>query len=159
MVNGSRRPLSSAEAQPHLPTLYNCSAPICFSRAVSSPLCCMETRSLHPPMQSLPMKTRGTCRNRQSGWLRTFVTSIVLVASSAPHAKLYKLLYCILKTFKNNGLRVEMVILKRLLSGRSDGSVVKSNVCSSRGSKYNPHQPQGGWQPSAMGSNARFRFV
>lgn len=39
---------------------YNCRAPICFSRVISSPDCCMEIRSLHPPMQSLPMKTRGT---------------------------------------------------------------------------------------------------
>lgn len=104
-----------------------------------------------------PEEPAGTDK---SGWLRTFVTSIVLVASSVPHAKLCKLLYSILKTFKNNGLGVEIVNLKKMwLSGRSDGLVVKSNVCSSRGSKYNPHQPQGGSQPPAVGSNALFRFV
>jgi hypothetical protein len=40
-----------------------------------------------------------------------------------------------------------------------DGSVIKSTDCSSRGSEFNSQQPHGGSQPSAMGSDALFRYV
>lgn len=43
------------------PGVYNyCRAPSCCSRINSSPLSCIFIRSLHPPIQSLPKKTRGT---------------------------------------------------------------------------------------------------
>ena len=37
-----------------------------------------------------------------------------------------------------------------------DGSAVKSTACSSRGPEFNPQQPNGGSQPSIMGSDALF---
>jgi hypothetical protein len=42
------------------------------------------------------------------------------------------------------------------LLGWRDGSVVKSNNCSSRGPEFNFQQPPGGSQPSVMGSAALF---
>jgi len=38
----------------------------------------------------------------------------------------------------------------------TDGSVVKSTDCSSRGPEFNSHQPHGGSQPSVMRSDALF---
>jgi hypothetical protein len=43
--------------------------------------------------------------------------------------------------------------------GWSDGSVVKSTDCSSRGPEFNSQQPRGGSQPSVMGSDALFWCV
>ena len=40
--------------------------------------------------------------------------------------------------------------------GQCDGSVVKSNDCSSRGPEFNFQQPHGGSQPSVMRSDALF---
>jgi hypothetical protein len=40
-----------------------------------------------------------------------------------------------------------------------DGSVVKSNDCSSRDSEFKSQQPHGGSQPSVMGSDALFWCV
>jgi hypothetical protein len=41
----------------------------------------------------------------------------------------------------------------------SDGSMVKSTDCSSKGPEFNSQQPRGGSQPSVMGSNALFWCV
>jgi hypothetical protein len=41
----------------------------------------------------------------------------------------------------------------------SDGSAVKSTDCPSRGLEFNSQQPQGGSQPSVMGSDALFWSV
>jgi hypothetical protein len=40
-----------------------------------------------------------------------------------------------------------------------DGSAVKSTDCSSRGPEFNSQQPDGGSQPSVMGSDALFQCV
>jgi hypothetical protein len=40
-----------------------------------------------------------------------------------------------------------------------DGSVVKNTDCSSRGPEFSSQQPQGGSQPSVMGSDALFWCV
>jgi hypothetical protein len=40
-----------------------------------------------------------------------------------------------------------------------DGSVVKSTVCFSRGPEFDSRQPNGGSQPSIMGSDALFWYA
>jgi hypothetical protein len=45
---------------------------------------------------------------------------------------------------------------KILYGGWRDGSAVKSTDCSCRGAEFNSQQPQGGSQPSVMGSDALF---
>jgi hypothetical protein len=42
------------------------------------------------------------------------------------------------------------------IEGWRDGSAVKSNDCSSRGSEFNSQQPHDGSQPSVMGSDVLF---
>lgn len=110
--NGSRMPLSpSALAQAHLPPFHYCRAPICFSRIISSPFCCMAMRSLHPPIQSLPMKTRGTCRNEQVRTVKDPVTSVITPPPTVHHGKLHKWLYNLQKSLLRL-LRVEIITKK-----------------------------------------------
>jgi hypothetical protein len=45
-------------------------------------------------------------------------------------------------------------MIKILILGWRDGSVVMSTDCSSKGSEFNSQQPHGDSQPSVMGSNA-----
>jgi hypothetical protein len=44
----------------------------------------------------------------------------------------------------------------KTFGGWRHGSEAKSTDCSPRGSEFNSQQPQGGSQPSAMGSDALF---
>jgi hypothetical protein len=51
-------------------------------------------------------------------------------------------------------LRNEFGIRKCSNEAWRDGSVVKSNDCSSRGPEFNSQQPHGASEPSVMGSDA-----
>jgi hypothetical protein len=44
--------------------------------------------------------------------------------------------------------------IEERISGRRDGSAVRSIACTSRGPEFNSQQPHGGSQPSIMGSDA-----
>jgi hypothetical protein len=79
-----------------------------------------------------------------------FITPVATLASSPVHPW---------KPRPSFWLIFRKITAFRNALGWSDGSVVKSTDCSSRGPEFNSQHPYGGSQPSVMGSDALYWCV
>jgi hypothetical protein len=62
------------------------------------------------------------------------------------------------KTIQDLKMEIE-AIQKTQTRGSRDGSVVKSNDCSSKGPEFKSQKPHDGSQPSVMRSDALFWYI